>query len=203
METSINNELQIATRLEQNDPKAFEEIFKVFFPSLVYFAASIVSSKEEGEDIAMESFRKFWQMRHNFQTLVNIRAFLFITTRNACLNYLKSAQHQRTSRNTCGEQDDYDHPGYEQAVDLMMIEAETLQIIYNAVKKLPKKCRLIFELTYFEGKSNREIAKQLNISTSTITSQRSRAIQFLKEDLHGIEWLLVYIPSFHYLFQHI
>lgn len=193
MGTSTNQELQITTRLQQNDPKVFDEIFKVFYPSIRYFAASIVSSREEGEDIAMESFRKLWQIRHNFQTLVNIKAFLFITARNACLNYLKSAQRQRTSRNVLQEEDDNDHSVYEPAIDRMLIEAETLQIIYNEVKKLPKKCRQIFELTYFEGKSNREIAKQLNISTSTITSQRSRALQLLRENLSGIEWMLICI----------
>lgn len=179
------NEEELSARLEADDPRAFDYVFDLFYASIAYFAGNIVSNKEEGEDIAMETFRKFWVLRANFKTLNNIKAFLYITARNSCLNYLKSAHNQRTGRNPMPNDDT---TGYEQGIENMMIESETIKLIYKEVKKLPKKCRQIFEMTYFDGFSNREIAKMLGISTSTITSQRSRAMLLLKENLKNVEW---------------
>lgn len=182
-------DIDLMLRLQKDDVRAFDQVFEYFYSGLIYFAVSIVSNKQEGEDIVMDTFRKFWQLRHNFETVANIKAFLYITTRNACFNYLKYAQRQTTNRKKFADESMEESDG---AVELKMIEAETLQIIYNAVKQLPKKCKKVFEMTYFEGMNNHEISRELGISISTITSQRSRAIQLLKANLNGIEWVVVY-----------
>jgi RNA polymerase sigma-70 factor (family 1) len=182
-------DIDLLVQLQKDDARAFDQVFEHFYSGLLYFAVAIVSNKQEGEDIVMDTFRKFWQLRHNFETVANIKAFLYITTRNACFNYLKYAQRQTVNRKKFTDETTDEIDG---AVELKMIEAETLQIIYNAVKQLPKKCRKVFELTYFEGLNNHEISKELGISISTITSQRSRAIHLLKESLSGVEWVVVY-----------
>lgn len=182
-------DIDLIARLQKDDARAFDQVFEYFYPALLYFAVAIIYNKQEGEDIVMDTFRKFWQLRNNFETVPNIKAFLYITTRNACFNYLKYAQRQTSNKKkwfdaATGEADEN--------MERMMIESETLRIIYDAVKQLPKKCRRVFELTYFEGMNNHEISKEMGISISTITSQRSRAIHLLKENLNGIEWIVVY-----------
>ena len=68
-----------------------------------------------------------------------------------------------------------------------------MQLIYQKIEELPTKCKEIFKLTYFEGMKAGEIAKQLNISTSTVTTQRSIAIKYLKEVLSAEQFLLAFL----------
>ena len=65
----------------------------------------------------------------------------------------------------------------------MFIKAELIHAIYKEMEKLPKNCRQIFELTYQEGLNARQISDKLGIAVTTVTTQRSRAIKFLRKVL--------------------
>jgi RNA polymerase sigma-70 factor (ECF subfamily) len=57
-----------------------------------------VSSQQDGEDLVKDTFVKLWQTHADFDTPQNIKAFLYITTRNACLNFLRYLQVKESSR---------------------------------------------------------------------------------------------------------
>lgn len=61
---------------------------------------------------------------------------------------------------------------------------EELQVQFRvALEKLPPTCRLIFEMSRFADKKNREIAEELNLSIKTVEAQISKALRSLKSDL--------------------
>ena len=55
--------------------------------------------------------------------------------------------------------------------------------VYEAIKKLPNGCRVIFTLYQLEGYDHQEIADILGVSVSTSKSQYHRAKILLKEQL--------------------
>jgi len=55
--------------------------------------------------------------------------------------------------------------------------------VYEAIKKLPNGCRVIFTLYQLEGYDHQEIADILGVSVSTSKSQYHRAKKLLKEQL--------------------
>jgi len=58
--------------------------------------------------------------------------------------------------------------------------------------ELPPKRKEIFILSRKEGLSNKMIAKQLNISESTIETQLSKALEFMKSQIHNhYDYILV------------
>jgi len=61
---------------------------------LYYFAKRFVLDRQDAEDIVAESFIKLWRLRENFDNPQSIKAFLFITTRNGCLDFLRASQRQ-------------------------------------------------------------------------------------------------------------
>jgi RNA polymerase sigma-70 factor (family 1) len=169
---------QIIKALHQGDGRAFNEVFDKYYKALCYFTSRLISNREEAEDIVLITFSKFWQMRANFETLVNIKAFLYITGRNNCLDYLRYKQRQADFEKAYAyllENDKEENP--------LKIETEVLRKIYAAIENLPLRCRKVFKLTYFQGLNANEIAEKLSISVSTVTSQRSRAIKLLRLDL--------------------
>jgi RNA polymerase sigma factor (sigma-70 family) len=56
-----------------------------------------------------------------------------------------------------------------------------LREIYKAINTLPAQCRRIFKMLYIQGKSIKEISTELEISASTIRTQKSRGLAVLKQ----------------------
>jgi RNA polymerase sigma-70 factor (ECF subfamily) len=73
--------------------------------------------------------------------------------------------------------------------------SELEQQIHASVDRLPEQCRLVFQLSRFEGKKYQEIADELNISVKTVENQVSKALKYLREDLKEfLPLLLFYLP---------
>ena len=183
------NEAEIIHGLKNGDQRAFNALFDLFFARLQHFARSLTRESQEAEDIVIRIFNSFWGRREAFDNLINIQAFFFIAVRNSCFNYLKSRerveQHQREYKEQLPDPSDY------KTAERKLIEAEVLSLLMEKIDVLPKKCREIFKLTYFENLTSGEIAQQLNISTSTVTTQRARAIKLLREVFTEEEFLVV------------
>jgi RNA polymerase sigma-70 factor (family 1) len=178
MKSSQFTETQIIDGLKNNDSRVFDHLFNEYYTQLQYFAERLVSSREEAQDIVITVFRKFWTLKDNFQTANNIKAFLYITIRNQCLDYLRYRQRLNEVKR---EYETHLHSAEElKQAEHFIIESDLINKIYKEVQKLPNRCREIFILTYFKGLKTKEIASALQISESAVTTQRSLAIKYLK-----------------------
>jgi DNA-directed RNA polymerase specialized sigma24 family protein len=81
---------QLAVEFSKGNPVAFAEVDAMFRKELLTFATDLTASATEGEKITNYCFEKIKRMHKEFNTMVNIKAFLYITTRNNSLSYLKS-----------------------------------------------------------------------------------------------------------------
>jgi RNA polymerase sigma-70 factor (family 1) len=161
---------------KKGDAGALAYVFELHHRPLCYFAERLTGDRQESEDIVADVFMKLWKKRTDFESLQNIKAFLFIATRNACFDFLK---HRKRSINS-HEEILYLSPDKEDALLHTLIETELLRHVYSEVQKLPKQCRTVFELFHFEGLSTRQIADKLHISNQHVLNQKARAIRLLR-----------------------
>lgn len=171
---------------KKGNTNSLTAIFKLYYAALCYFADRIVSNKEEAEDIVADSFFKLWKLHQNFDSMYAVRAFLYVTTRNACLNYLKHSE--RVNRQQVDMAFLLD-PGDSEAFT-EVTRAEVLREVYAAIEGLPSQCRKIVRMSFIEGLKNHEIAEQLNISVHTVKNQKVRGIYLLKMKLLGSNMLM-------------
>ena len=61
--------------------------------------------------------------------------------------------------------------------------ADMETVVVNAIQSLPEKCRQIFVMNKIEGKKQKTIAEELNLSIHTVESQMAIAYRKLKEIL--------------------
>ncbi|MBO9200973.1 MULTISPECIES: RNA polymerase sigma-70 factor [Niastella] len=164
----------------QGNNDAFRTIFESYNKILFSSTMQLVKDKEQAEDIVSEAFTKLWQRHENFQTEDHIKAFLFVATRNASLNYLRHIQRRTASQSELSYlQKDKD----DQDIITDIIEGELLRKIYPLIETLPNKCKTIFKLIYFEDASTDEVAEKLHITPRNVLNQKRRAIQLLKKRL--------------------
>ncbi|WP_205510138.1 RNA polymerase sigma factor [Longitalea arenae] len=173
---SLSLENDIIVSFKKGSPDALQSLLKQFYNPLCLFAERLLADKAAAEDIVGESFIKLWHKRCDFETVQNIKAFMYITVRNACLNYLKQAKRDSLSKKQLA----YITGEKEEFVLNEMIRAEVLKELMHEINNLPEQCGKVLKLGYLEGLKNQEIAALLNISVHTVKNQKARAIQLLK-----------------------
>src|SRR5258708_287561 len=189
-------EKELVENFMRGDPKAFKEIYDIYFNRIFVFAIKLTGAKEEAEDIASDSFTKLFKMYRRFENLPNIQAFLYVTTRNACLNYLKYRQTMESKKKEWA----ITNLETETWLEINQIEGEMLKAIYNAVEELPKGCKDIIKM-YLEGLNTAEISTRLHISAPTVRSQKRYAIQLLKAALRSRRFLAILDGFQHFTFD--
>ncbi|WP_439788066.1 sigma-70 family RNA polymerase sigma factor, partial [Parabacteroides goldsteinii] len=70
---------------------------------------------------------------------------------------------------------------------------EIEQILMTAINKLPERCRQVFLKSRIEGKKNREIANELNLTVSTVENQMTIALRKLRVELKDYLPLLLFL----------
>ena len=112
-----------------------------------------------------EAFCKYLSKRPSFKDENHEKAWFLRVTINVSKNYTKSFWHRNVSL---------------MDQDIKFLSDEK-QEIWNLVRELPEKYRVVIELHYIEGYSIKDIAKLLNKNESTIGTRFERAKKKLKE----------------------
>lgn len=164
---------------QQGQPRAFTYVFDHYYHALRFFANKIIQDAPAAEDIVQETFIKLWEKHSGFHSPQAIKAFLYITTRNACFNFIKRAQsgakHHKLWAHVWDESDDF--------ILNHLTRVEVVREIFIILEMLPPECRKVVRYYFIEGKENHEIAQLLNISVHTVKNQKARAIYLIRKKL--------------------
>ncbi|MBN8718061.1 MAG: RNA polymerase sigma-70 factor [Sediminibacterium magnilacihabitans] len=162
-------------RIARNDDQqAYRELFVIFYNPLLHFARSFLSSKEQAEEAVSDVFIHIWEKRRRLETVSNLKVYLYIATKNTALNYRSRQNKHRTE--DLGEmatelKSIYFNP------EQLLITAEMIQRIRQAINQLPTRCRLIFKLVKEDELKYREVAEILQLSVKTVEAQMTIALR--------------------------
>lgn len=177
----------------RGDERAFKLLFREFYPSLCYFAERLLQDGYAAEEIAQDSLLKLWERHPNFSSRNAVKAFLYITVRNACLKSIRSSGRYQDHINTLSDFSD----SHEDPAEFELIRTDVYHTIYQAILQLPPQCSKIVRMSYLEGLKNHEIAEKLEISEQTVKNQKVKAIKLMKNLLHKEAYLLLFLPFWH------
>jgi RNA polymerase sigma-19 factor, ECF subfamily len=172
-------EQQLVDDFRTGDEKAFSQMFLKLYPSMCFYASQYTRDQPAAEDIAEESFLKVWEKRETFFNYKVLRSYLYVTIRNASLNWIKKERSQSIHKDELSIRADVS----EASVLENIVRAEVFNDVYAAFAKLPPKCRQIISMIFFEGKNTREVAEELNLSIGTVKTQKARGLMLLRNRL--------------------
>ena len=154
--------------------EAFNNIFVTTRNSLFRAVSRLVPPREI-EDIVQETYVRVCQYDKKDE-IVQPEAFLMRTARNLAIDYLKRADtrlvESSDEKPELVDIDDELDTTYQQVVS----DQEFGQFC-EAVRLLPIQCRKVFVLKKVYGYSQKEIAKQLGLSQSTVEKHVALGIQ--------------------------
>lgn len=190
--TGRNPGNEFITSFRQGTFTTVRELYSLHYSSLCFFAQQLIQDEQEAKDIVLDTFIKLVQRRDRFDNLSNIKAFLYITTRNTCLNFLRSLNNSPVKENTTAA------PAPATSFDRDTVPAEHIRLLYNSIEQLPSPARDIFRRSYQNGEYVADIATQLDINPRLVLQYRTEAVHQLQNALLANEHaalLLIYFLS--------
>lgn len=169
--TEMDNE-SLLVSFQRGEEAAFDQLFRMYFPSLSFFANKLVGDQQLAEDIVQDCFVELWQRRRAHQHVHSIKSYLYRCIHNHAVTELKKKK-----------------PGLlvvefsSKTIEQEIIAAETLQHILQVVQHLPARMQQVLKMFYLEEKSYLEIGKEIGIDPETVRSHRFRAIQFVRKTI--------------------
>lgn len=170
----------IGSRISQNDTQALKGLYDLLGDKLLQFAMAIVCSRELAEEVVQDVFIRIWERRHRLHEIDNLKWYLYVITRNISVDYLRKRRKRRVValEEVC-------LPEYRLVAtpEDLMVTAEIVDRINQAINNLPPKCRLIFKLVKEDGLKYREVAGLLNLSVKTVDNQLGIALKKLNASI--------------------
>ena len=156
-----------------NKETDYQETVEKYSDMVYRLAYSYTNSKYESDDIYQEVFLKYLQSKKEFKNEEHKKAWLIRVTINSCKKFWLSSWKRKVIP----------------LDDEIKFEMEEDIGLYNEIKKLPKKYRVVIHLFYYEQYSVKDISKILKQKESTIRTWLTRARKLLKnyikeEDLY-------------------
>lgn len=180
-------------------PYDFEEIYVSYFSRMKYFALEYVLSEEDAENIVQDVFTELWERKELLTYNINLVAFLFTSIKNRCIDHLRHRVIVRDAVNQIQEEYQVTLKVKLASLELfdqsLLSEQDIEKIVSEVINSLPEKCREIFIKSKIEGKKQKDIASEMNISLKTVENQMNIAYKKLKYELKDYLPLLLFLLS--------
>lgn len=163
--------------VRSGDKLCLELLYEEISPTVRYIALKYLKNEADADDLVQDFWADIYKISAGFISLQNAFGYLCkVMTRRAINRYKAlSRQKERIVRYV-----DYEIMG---TYTLDMEQLEINDAVETAMKKLTETERIIIQLTYFEEKTVRAIAKELKISKSQVSKLKIAAIEKMKSEM--------------------
>ena len=179
--------------LRNASKQSFENLYRQYSGKLYNFVMKVSNGdKYIAEELVQRTFIKIWETKEYIDPDKSFISYLCTIAKNMLLNEYEHQTIQFIYQEYIKVKTSDIEYNTEKEVDKNLLE----EYIDKLAEKLPPKRKEIFILSRKKGLSNKMIAKQLNISESTIETQLSKALSFMKTQLqshydHILEILII------------
>ena len=174
------NEKRLLTELKNGSFHAFERLYNMYSGKLYNFIMRISSGNQYmAEEVVQSAFIRVWEVRERVGPESSFISFLCTIAKNLLMNMYQRQTveyvYNEYLKNTGVDRDSQT----EESIDLRFLN----EYIYSLAEELPSQRKKIFILSKRQNYTNKEIAEMMGISESTVATQLSLAVKFMREQL--------------------
>lgn len=184
----------LVNRLNKGDELAFRKLYDTYHQRLCAFSYKFTHSWEEAQEVVQNVFLKLWEHRRRLDPNRPLEPYLYRIAKNENLKYLQKVARSSTLREAIHQRMQSAASSAEQN----LIFAEYEAIAERAVASLPPKRRLVYEMAHQQGKTVKEIATAMGISSQTVRTQLAQALQSIRvylEQHTDISFVLLFLSQ--------
>ena len=169
------SEPELVQLLQQRSRSIFSYLYDNYSGALYSVILNVVNEEELANDVLQEVFVKIWKQIDSYDSSKGrLFTWMLNIARNASIDMIRSKGFQNSRQNRELSEDVYSAGGTS--------EIKTDQIgLRKLVYSLKEEYRVLVELSYFQGFTQDEIAKMLNIPLGTVKTRLRTALIQLRE----------------------
>jgi RNA polymerase sigma-70 factor (family 1) len=195
----VTDEKLLLKRAAAGHEESFARLFFAYSNKLYSFLVRLTDSPEMSEDVIQDVFLKLWKDRENLVNIEQFGGYVYRMAQHQAVNAFR-----RMARETLilSELNKTGNAMNTNAEDHLSVR-EVREMLQTALNKLPPKQKLVYTLSRDQGLKHDEIARQLNISPSTVNNHMIAALRTIREQLGihlhsvtGASCLLFILSSF-------
>ena len=169
----------VACVAQERDKTAFAALYDYFAPRLKTYLMRLGATASAAEDLAQEAMLILWRRAESFDpSQANVRTWMFTIARNKRIDALR-----REKRPELDPNDPALVPEAPIAADSALEALEHEDVLRVAIATLPEEQAALLRVCYYEDKSHRQIARELDIPLGTVKSRLRLALARLRISL--------------------
>lgn len=177
---NFTDEKHLLIDLKDGSFQAFERLYNMYSGKLYNFIMRLSSGNQYmAEEVVQSTFIRIWEVREKVDTNASFISFLCTIAKNLLMNMYQRQtveyvynEYLLKSGLDCDSQT-------EDTIDLHFLN----DYIDSLAEELPAQRKNIFILSKRQNYTNKEIAEMMGISESTVATQLSLAVKFMREQL--------------------
>ena len=171
-------EKQLIQWLQQKNKRAIEALYDQYSAALYGMLLRMTQDEMLAQDILQEVFVKVWKNGDRYDSQKGkLFTWLINIARNTAINTLQSKAHRNSQKNQ-SLQNLVDHSKNSTLIQQTNVNKIGLTGLVN---QLEEKYRVIIELIYFQGYTQKEIEEHLDIPLGTVKSRLRIALRELRK----------------------
>lgn len=177
----------LALSLEK--PSLFEVLVDRYQSGFLRVAFKVVRSKEEAEDIVQESFTKIYLNAKRFKPIegASFKSWAYKIVINTSFNHYKKL---KRTRETIKSVDPNFYEGIPDSNSDWETEIDMKTIVSRVLPQIPPHLGEVLKKYYLEDKSQKDIAKEEEVSLAAVKMRLFRARRFFKKIINDDKNLL-------------
>lgn len=185
-----SEEKDLLKSIRKGDLHSFEIIFQTYYLPLCHFAFQFLNDNEVSKDVVSELFVTLWNRRKQLIIRQSIKSYLYRSTRNAVISYLRKNRIEYAHFD-----DDTSQGDLSISPETILIKEELKNELDQLIQGLPTKSGLVFRMKKVDGLSYKEIAEVLGITEKTVENHITIAVKKIREALRVKPELEAYFKS--------
>ena len=153
------------------DKQLLEKLYDAYYQEIYLYVYALCKNHEWAADLTQETFLKFFQAFERYKHYGKALNYLYVIAGNLCKDHFR--KEGRIEISELPEEIPIEH----------MRQVEKRVEIYDALDKLPNEIKEVVLLFFFQGISQKEIARMMDIKVSLVKYRVSRAKKLLAEYL--------------------
>jgi len=178
--TSTSSDTELFYAVQQGQVHALRLLYRRYVRLVYSLAIKILHTPEEAEELTQEIFLKLWGTNNYNPERGSLSQFLVFLTRSRAIDRLRSQGSRQRALQRLQHitgQTTVINPLEQASMD------ERSRLIKSALAHLSSAEREVLEIAYYEGLSQSETAKRLDIPLGTVKTRSRQALKKLRQTL--------------------
>lgn len=184
---------ELLSLLKAGSEAAFNEIYKRYWSGMFLVAKNRLQNDADAEEVVQEIFCNLWRRRENIVIDRSLKVYFSVAVKYEIINRSVRQRKETSLFDRLAK-----HSTEEDLSTLQTLSFNELQErLYASVALLPERCQLVFKLRLEKEYSQKEIAKELNISEKTVEAHLAKARKHIRASFgSAFPSLILIISSF-------